>query len=445
MASKYLENIPHASFNVCNVKVEKFGGNGDTVDKLMSKKLNSSQGKQGYSSSAGTFECEYVTSNLLPGFKCLGNYDDIHPLVDAIYSAWNNHHVLMLSPDDIWLTIAQSIGEHVVKNAEELRDIFVEHQGQKELNVMVDSNVPNFWETVVNGFSVEIEKNTKGDVRDVLECNFSTTGIVEKTASQIVLMYAMKEYFTYNSCAMCGIPKVILLGTVEDWKKVRSKFDKVVEYKMEWWHNVLSCILDEFVKAAEGNPNKEFWKKICNYESGSGWSRFSGWICAFFPYAGGSQNFNAKEKWTLDDFKEDTFSMQLEDFKGGICTVPFTLNGKDKTFTAGFVGTMVDSEEGIIRPLMSWGVMDGNYESKKKAKDEEKRKKKEEEKIAYKKRKDEMIRKIKDHRKKERKEGKTMTDWVKLCLEYRFYDINDVDLTDSESSDDEFEDIQSIK
>ncbi|SNW62899.1 Domain of unknown function (DUF4419), partial [Orpheovirus IHUMI-LCC2] len=86
----------------------------------------------------------------------------------------------------------------------------VEHEGQKELKVMVDSNVPNFWETVVNSFSSKIQQNTKGDVRDVLECNFSTTGIVEKTASQIVLMYAMKKYFKYSSCAACGIPKVIL-------------------------------------------------------------------------------------------------------------------------------------------------------------------------------------------------------------------------------------------
>ncbi|SNW62900.1 Hypothetical protein ORPV_996 [Orpheovirus IHUMI-LCC2] len=82
-------------------------------------------------------------------------------------------------------------------------------------------------------------------------------------------------------------------------------------------------------------------------------------------------------------------------------------------------------EEGIIRPLMAWSVMDGNYESKKKKKEEERKRREKKEELERKNRKDKMMKKFRDHRKREKDEGKPMTDWIKLCYDNDFYEILD--------------------
>jgi hypothetical protein len=63
----------------------------------------------------------------------------------------------------------------------------------------------------------------RGNVRELVECNFSCTGPVELTASQVALMDAMSPYFHYEMLCICGIPEVTLTGTVDDWKKVKGR------------------------------------------------------------------------------------------------------------------------------------------------------------------------------------------------------------------------------
>ncbi|GAQ85234.1 hypothetical protein KFL_002250140 [Klebsormidium nitens] len=47
--------------------------------------------------------------------------------VGACVSAWNEHYDLELSPDDIWIAIAQGLAAHVNANAKKLRAAFVDH------------------------------------------------------------------------------------------------------------------------------------------------------------------------------------------------------------------------------------------------------------------------------------------------------------------------------
>src|SRR5262245_22062239 len=53
-----------------------------------------------------------------------------HPLFEAVHTAFASHFPLILSPDDIWLCIAQGFAHHVNQNAELLRERFVRHQGK---------------------------------------------------------------------------------------------------------------------------------------------------------------------------------------------------------------------------------------------------------------------------------------------------------------------------
>ena len=59
----------------------------------------------------------------------------LHPVFEGFVWAYRNHRPITISPDIIWLLIAQAFSNHVNANAESLRRKFVNFSGQKELVV----------------------------------------------------------------------------------------------------------------------------------------------------------------------------------------------------------------------------------------------------------------------------------------------------------------------
>jgi hypothetical protein len=45
----------------------------------------------------------------------------VHPLLSAVGRAFADHRPLVLTPDAVWLTIAQGVAQHVRLHAEQLR------------------------------------------------------------------------------------------------------------------------------------------------------------------------------------------------------------------------------------------------------------------------------------------------------------------------------------
>ena len=148
-------------------------------------------------------------------------------LVEAIHISYSYHYPLVLSPDHIWMCIAQGFAAHVNQNAEKLRHLFVEHEGKKTIIVQRDDFVKgsphNPWPEVFSEFSVQIRSHIGEKTHDLLTPSFTTTGPVEKAAAEIVLMDAFKECFDYSFYTLCGIPQITLEGTVDDWKQLRER------------------------------------------------------------------------------------------------------------------------------------------------------------------------------------------------------------------------------
>ncbi|PKY30355.1 hypothetical protein RhiirB3_418690, partial [Rhizophagus irregularis] len=72
--------------------------------------------------------------------------------------------------------------------------------------------------------------NREIDIKSLLECNFSTTTNNSLTASRIVILDAVKAYFSFKMYFDCGIPKITLEGTLEDWIKLQEK--KLIKVKL---------------------------------------------------------------------------------------------------------------------------------------------------------------------------------------------------------------------
>jgi hypothetical protein len=212
----------------------------------------------------------------------------VHPLLAAVHVAFAEHRPLVLSPDAVWLTIAQGVALHVRLHAEELRGRLVRHQGRERLTVTSPS-VPSTaeeWASVVAGFRSRVAELVGDGRARLLMCDFSTTTPEARAASEIVLMDVYSPYCDYELMCICGIPEITLLGTAEDWRAIRRRIDVIAELDLEHWTRSLAPIADELVASAEGQPDRAFWRDIYKPEEAYGAERITGWIARLFPYGG---------------------------------------------------------------------------------------------------------------------------------------------------------------
>ena len=316
--------------------------------------------------------CSQFPESLFP----VSNASTLNSLILAVHTAYDSHYPLTLSPDIIWQCVAQGFAIHVNKNAEKLRHMFVAHEGKKKLNVRMDEfakgSPDNDWEQALGAFSDEIQKNVGDEIHCLLTPDFSTTGPVEKAASQIVLMNTFKEYFDYELHTACGIPSITLEGTVEDWKKLREKIRYLSRYDFKWWTDAVKPILDEFVKASSGAVKKKFWQKLYKISHGSGGPYITGWILTLFPYVGSSSE-NMKPNRYLHSWGKplhDSYGITTHDFPSGTVSTPFTwqclAEEFDMYFYAGFLGVGQDKKTLALKPVIGWAVVDKEEEEKSK-------------------------------------------------------------------------------
>lgn len=287
---------------------------------------------------------------------------DSNAFIEALTMSYAEHYPLAISPDDVWMVLAQSFAQHVDQNAEKLRHMFVQHEGKVLLVWRNDSLVmgspDNPWMDGFDFFADEIKKHI-GKKHDLLTANFSTTGLIEKAASQVVLMDAMKHYFEYGVMTCCGMPEITLLGTTDDWKSIRTRVQAFAEFEgLETWTRTLDPILGEFVAASEGRVNVPFWNDMYKYDHmGSGGPLVSGWANSFFLYLQGSKGLKLNPYASKPDAR---YSPLSNEYPSGISKVPFTwtYHGGEYPyeFLAGFFAVSQDQETLTVRPAMGWAV-----------------------------------------------------------------------------------------
>ena len=285
----------------------------------------------------------------------------MHPFVDAAYQAYARHYPLSISPDDINLMIAQGMANHINQNAEALRSKIVAHEGKMVIKVrrddFVKGRMENPWEQVFPEFTRQIREHLVGNVYDMIVGDFTTTGPVEKAASEVVLLDAVQNYFSLQFQTCCGIPRFTLTGTPDDWKKVRERATHLDDYGLGWWQKELMPLLDEFVFASEGHPSVNFWASFFKKSGGSGGPYIGGNFIRLFPYLW----IPWKKEYYVNEFEYEARmgGPGTENFPGGLSAAPFKwfyyLEEFDMEFVAGFVGVGQDADL-TLHPAIGWVV-----------------------------------------------------------------------------------------
>ncbi|KAJ7866249.1 hypothetical protein B0H14DRAFT_2733207 [Mycena olivaceomarginata] len=324
--------------------------------------------------------------------------------VDTVITAYNDHHALVIRPDDVWLAILSQFNLFVNGNAELLRANFVAHEGKKELRVVnVGSRFTLDFGSMARQMTDLIDQNVVDPkLRAWAIPTFTTSTVNDKTVAAVLLMSTLKEYFAYRMVGLrCGIPRVTLEGEKADWVDILGRLEKLKDYGIQTiaWYHLLRPVITRFVAAFDApasGENLEFWCEVAHFKrGGSGPSYYSGWINAF-------NVFGTKGEWLghgLDataDAPDAPESMDAEKFWAtyatsgvlrdlvfdgtpyprldsrkvppGYAKVDVTLDDNGELFScamiAGMVGTRVsssddttlseDGRDDTVRPVAGW-------------------------------------------------------------------------------------------
>ena len=305
---------------MCSVPEETLSGKIDSVDNdIVSSSFEGQLRFQGVLEKGKyNTDTEIEEPMVAPGEQILTSNDEpqllLRPqqpnaLVATLIMAYNNHIPVAIRPDDVWLTIMSNFSHYVSTHSEQMQSKFVGFQGQKELIVTqstganVDlANLPRKqWEDMIDQFSKLIDEEVGKDIVDWAVPNFTTTTNDDRVAGRMALMDAVSGYFAYTSILACGLPKVTLEGSLDDWKKVRSRAERLKSFggDLEKWAVLLAPVLDEFIASYQGKVNHDFWERMATSErlgSGSQQGK-SGWILVFSPFnLRGEYRLNTAEK-----------------------------------------------------------------------------------------------------------------------------------------------------
>jgi len=289
-----------------------------------------------------------------------------HSLVAAVYLAFSEHRPLVLTPDVLWLTLAQGFAQHINNHAEALRSTVVSHKGQVTLQAAtLQLATSQDWADVIQQWSDTIQTHIPADLSHFMICDFSTTTPITRTVSQVVMLDAFQQYFDYEVVFICGIPTITVKGSVQDWVRIRERVDVMEGFHLDWWTDRLKPICDGFIATVQGTPSQTFWKHIFSPQEVYGGTVITGWLADLFPYV----KDDLTQAPTVRNPMLSIPRTQLTTEHGlspnrlpaGLSRAPFTIKStipRAMELIAGFMGVKQEAANGQLEPLIGWAVLE---------------------------------------------------------------------------------------
>ncbi|KAJ3441393.1 hypothetical protein M0812_13403 [Anaeramoeba flamelloides] len=300
-------------------------------------------------------------------------YSPNNHLLYMAHMSFAKHIPIILTPDDIWLTLLQGLSAQINNNPDQYRSQFTTSSTKEtiriEHNGLVKGNLDSAWHEVFPMFSEELQKKIGKEMHSFLITDFSTTTPIIRNSYEIMLMDIVKAYYKFEVMTSCGIPEIRLEGTLGDWEDLLDRVSKFEEFDLGWWVEKLRFVLQTIVKTvkAKGKGFGEFWESFYKYRSFSGGEEISGWINVLFPFSkNGDKNpycvkYQPNKPFPKSNNPFHSDSLPFSDFPTGISKVPFKWTYYSSTykmdFYSGFTGLLQDEKDkGALRTNIGWVV-----------------------------------------------------------------------------------------
>ena len=187
-----------------------------------------------------------------------------HKVLLGYLNAYFDHCPIKVSPNIIWQLILNLFSKYVNDYSEELRNIFVNFEGKKDIECIRIGKFKDVYEyedDLIDEFCKRISENIGTELTDILTPNFTTSTKESIIAGKVSIMSTFKKYFNYRiGMVSCGIPYILLEGNLEDWKKILEKLKSLS--KCGFSTKKIEEDIIEIINTKEGKINLDFWRKI---------------------------------------------------------------------------------------------------------------------------------------------------------------------------------------
>ena len=292
-------------------------------------------------------------------------------LIQGLIYAYKNHYPITVTPDMIWILILQGFSRFMEKYENLVRERFVNFTGKKDLKVerldySPQSATKEVWDGIIKEFVEKIGKNVGQETIDNLECNFSTTSPAALVTSQVSIMSAMKQYFTYKVLmGGCGISNITLEGSLQDWDKIKSKLEFLSTKGLEWYTQHLIPIINNIIETKKYYNDKgklsndliEFWKRMIRVKGkGDMYDPhiINGWIVNFIP------NLSNEKPEVYEELIEYNVPDQIISCPMELTWLPPLMNKKYEfkcSLFSGFYGMIQDEKTFNVRPVIGYTIV----------------------------------------------------------------------------------------
>lgn len=244
---------------------------------------------------------------------------------------WNSHKGVVISPDIIWYHLLTEVTQIVKAGVEKYRNLFTTTQEKQTIIVQTHDVTYLPLDEIVQ----MLQKVIPSDIKNYLLPTFSTSTDRSKFAHCAAFADMCSPYYDYCTM-MCGIPKVWLQGTKEDWDRLIENWLHLTQFftdEISYFSVVTSTLCEISYQFTE--VDKDFLKRIFYMERcGSGSDREAfGWFTNFY--------------WKQPDLKK------VDNFSSGVAVVNYKNQDTDRNFVlkSGLFGST--EHDGFLLPEFS--------------------------------------------------------------------------------------------
>ena len=249
--------------------------------------------------------------------------------------------------------------------AERNRYKFVNFEGREDIIIRTDLNLfrasDDQWQVIIEKLMNETLKkiNINENILNIFKKKFSTSTREEEVAITVTFLSIFKKYFKYTIDGTCGISKITIEGTIEDWELLLNKIIEIgnLDEEIIFWTDEIKKIVQKIINTLKTRkPDINFFKNMVQNTDRSKECQpdiINGWIVKFIPYDKNNNkcNFNSPE------FN----GLTIEQIPSQIVILPFNLinvlQKYDAEIYTGFVGFSQDEKTLAIKPIIGYIIV----------------------------------------------------------------------------------------
>lgn len=155
-------------------------------------------------------------------FKSITNLDIIHKnYLNYLGICWNKHYGVVISPTIIWNMVLSNLAFEVNEKPETYQKYFTESDEKQDIIVNQGGNLINP-EMLIKALEGKIPSKMLEYIFPIFSTNTEMSNIANYTA----FLDMVSPYYNYGML-LCGIPKIKILGTNQDWTSLMFILEKI--------------------------------------------------------------------------------------------------------------------------------------------------------------------------------------------------------------------------